>query len=271
MYQEYFLILDKHLRVKPEEFLIKIINDGGLNRLISDFQVFSLRDKIRQYYYTSIGIRLGQALEEMVEFYLTKKGANFNLDRRKVVENYDCDQIFTYNGKVVLIEQKIRDDHDSSKKRGQVDNYLTKRKTLTNEYQEVLCCSWFIDKLFEKNKKYYLDNLGKEIFYGDEIENFLVEVFGDNRCSGMYLELISVLRSYRINYSRADIFDNLQLDCFMLQPKGIWELLMALKNNSELEPLLFCYGLDRVTLLKHLQSKRSTEYTKRAIALLEEK
>lgn len=271
MYQEYFSILDKHLRIKPEQFLIKTINDGGLNRLISDFQVFSLRDKIQQCYYTSISIRLGQALEEMVEFYLTKKGASFNLNRRKVVENHDCDQIFTYNGKTVLIEQKIRDDHDSSKKRGQVDNYLTKRKALINDYQEVLCCSWFIDKLFEKNKKYYLDNLGEEIFYGDEIENFLAKVFEDNRCSGMYLELVSALRSYRVNYNRADIFDNLQLDYSMLQPKGIWELLLAIKNNSELEALLFSCGLDRPSLLKYLQSKRPTEYTKRAIALLEEK
>lgn len=270
MYQEYYTIFDKHLKISPAQFLTEIINDGNLNRLVTDFQVLPLKDKIQQCYFTSMGVKLGRALEDIIQLYLTKKGANFNLDRRKVVEGHDCDQIFTFGDKTILIEQKIRDDHDSSKKRGQVENYLKKREVLLENFSNVFCCSWFVDNTFKKNIKYYIIELKDEVCYGKEIENFLLKVFEDDRCSGMYSEIISIFKNYRQTYNKIDIFSNLQLDYCQLQPKGIWELLIALKDNPDLETILFSKGLDKVQLLKYLRGKRSSEYTKKAIVFLEE-
>ena len=170
-----------------------------------------------------------------------------------------------------MIEQKVRDDHDSSKKRGQVDNYFEKKKALTATFQNVISCSWFIDDLFQKNKKYYQDTLKEELFYGKEIENFLAKVFEDDRCSGMFLEIKGAINAYREIYSKIDIFDNFHLDYYNLQPKGIWELLVALDDKPELEKLFFAKGLDRKQLLDYLKGKRPTEYTKKSIPFMEEK
>lgn len=271
MYQEYYPIFDNYHKAKAVEIFTDVINRGELKRLITDFQILSYKDKLLQYYFTSNGVKFGGTLEEIVKFYLTKKGANFNLNRREVVNGHDCDQIFTYGDKVVLIEQKVRDDHDSSKKRGQVDNYLEKKKALIAKFQKVISCSWFIDDLFLKNKKYYKDILKEEVVYGKEIEDFLAKVFEDDRCSGMFLEIKGAINAYRNIYSEIDIFDNFHLDYFKLQPKGVWELLIALENKPELEQLFFAKGLDRKQLLDYLRKKKVTEYTKKAIAFLEEK
>lgn len=60
---------------------------------------------------------------------------------------------------IYLIEQKIRDDHDSAKKRGQFDNFKKKYTTLKKLYPQsnIIATMWFIDESLIKNKKYYTE------------------------------------------------------------------------------------------------------------------
>ena len=58
-----------------------------------------------------------------------------------------------------MIEQKIRDDHDSTKKRGQFVNFVKKIKYLKQEYptNKISASMWFVDNSLMKNKRYYLN------------------------------------------------------------------------------------------------------------------
>ena len=58
-----------------------------------------------------------------------------------------------------MIEQKMRDDHDSTKKRGQFENFLKKVSYLKEKFpnKEIEAGMWFVDNSLVKNKKYYLE------------------------------------------------------------------------------------------------------------------
>lgn len=53
----------------------------------------------------------------------------------------------------------MRDDHDSSKKRGQFVNSQLKYQTLLKQYpgHEIHAIMWFVDPAFHKNERYYLE------------------------------------------------------------------------------------------------------------------
>ena len=40
------------------------------------------------------------------------------------------------NKNIFLIEQKVRDDHDSTKKRGQYNNFINKIRAIKNKYKK---------------------------------------------------------------------------------------------------------------------------------------
>jgi hypothetical protein len=266
----YLRVFDKHLSEDPNIFWLNVLNNDGLCRIVTDYQIFSPKEKMQQYYLTSMGIKLGQALEELFSVLLDEVGADFSINRREVVDGYDCDQIFRFNDKVVLIEQKIRDDHDSAKKRGQIDNYKHKKEELLSNEKKVYSCMWFIDPLFSKNKKYYVEEVGaEEVLYGNEIENFLAEIFEDERCKGINNKLITLLREYRNTIKLINHEEAIQIDYMQLQPKALWQFLVAIETSPE---LLELFGeMDYVELLTSLKKKRATDYTKKAISLLEEK
>lgn len=269
MQKKYFQILNQHLQEDKNEFWTKVLNSDGISRIITGFQIYSLKEKMQQYYLTSIGIKLGQALEALFQELLIEQGANFSINRRQAVEGYDCDQIFEFQGKIILIEQKIRDDHDSAKKRGQVENYLHKKDVLNNEYNNVLTCMWFIDPLFSKNKKYYFEELGaSEVLYGKEINDFLTQVFGDNRCQGIWDKVQNILNEYKSEIVKSDIIDNINIDYNSLQPKALWQLIEAVIACPELLNVFANFDYSKISKL--LKTKRPTEYTKKASSLLEE-
>lgn len=62
------------------------------------------------------------------------------------------DQCFKFNNKVYFIEQKIRDDHDSTKKRGQIENFEKKLNEMISKYGErnLVGISYFIGIKFKK-------------------------------------------------------------------------------------------------------------------------
>jgi len=94
----------------------------------------------------------------------------------------DIDQYFTDGERYYFIEQKVRDDHDSTKKRGQISNFETKLEYLYRKHgQNLVGIMYFIDPDLVKNKNYYIEELDKmadtygvdlHLLYGEELFEF---------------------------------------------------------------------------------------------------
>jgi len=92
--------------------------------------------------------------------------------------------MFKKGGKIYFVEQKIRDDHDSTKKRGQIENFEKKLSEMIKKYEEknLVGVFYFIDPEIKKNKNYYDEELKKmgndygvtlKLDYGEEFFEFL--------------------------------------------------------------------------------------------------
>jgi hypothetical protein len=84
------------------------------------------------------------------------------------------DLYFTDSVRYYFVEQKIRDDHDSTKKRGQIENFKRKFEHLYNLHGEnMVGIMYFIDPDFNKNKQFYQSEISKLIdSYNTEIYLF---------------------------------------------------------------------------------------------------
>lgn len=149
-------------------FLEEIINDKEANRMVSPFQCLKLQDKIQQYALTSSNIIFGNYLEKDMKSILEQYGATYV---EKHIENYAFDQLCIIGNYIILIEQKVKDDHDSTKKIGQIQNYLIKKELVKQKYPNHILISsmWFIDSSFTKNQNYYVQQVKEELVYGKDI------------------------------------------------------------------------------------------------------
>lgn len=157
------------------ELLITVIKNP--QRYTGIFRVSNARTKLIQNVTQSREIKFGDFMEDIVTQYISGMGYE-NLNK-KVSDELEADQLFMMNEKICLIEQKIRDDHDSTKKRGQYDNFRRKYTALKEKYpvHEVTAVMWFIDDSLKKNRKYYtkraelesLPGVSIHIIYGGEL------------------------------------------------------------------------------------------------------
>jgi hypothetical protein len=182
------------------EEAIKILNscvfEGGKRSLIKKlaayperyvgvFRPTKPRAKLIQNLLQSHEVRFGDALEFIIRELIAEMGFS-NLDRNLSIENgktLSIDQYFTKRNQYYFVEQKIRDDHDSSKKRGQIDNFKVKLNLLCNKHSNNLTgIMYFIDPALSKNKNFYLKELiwlediyhiDLFLFYGQELFEYL--------------------------------------------------------------------------------------------------
>lgn len=156
------------------------------NRYIGLFRPTKPKAKILQNLLQSHEIRFGDAFETLVEEYLREFG--FEILEKRFVDSDDdelnLDQCFKDGGTVSFVEQKIRDDHDSTKKRGQIANFEKKLSEMVDKYDEsnLVGIFYFIDPDLQRNKNYYKTELEKMardygvklyLFYGKELFEFL--------------------------------------------------------------------------------------------------
>lgn len=138
--------------------------------------------KIIQNVSQSQEIRFGDAFETLIEKYLEENG--FKMQPKRF--DYDgktwlADQLFTKGNTIFLVEQKVRDDHDSSKVPGQIGNFKKKSWGILEMHlgKKVECIIYFIDPSFHKAKNTYISELEKfsaecpkisfYLFYGEEL------------------------------------------------------------------------------------------------------
>ena len=173
------------------------------DRYVGIFRPTKPKAKIIQNLTQSNEIRFGDAFEKVIRDYFEENKYK-ELERNIVADEERrlmLDQLITLHGKVIFIEQKIRDDHDSTKKRGQVENFTKKIDVLISEYDEknLRCFFFFIDDSLQKNKNYYEEKM-REISKQYGIEVKLVygrDLFDSVGLSKAWDEIISHLTKWR--------------------------------------------------------------------------
>ncbi|WP_304346163.1 HpyAIV family type II restriction enzyme [Campylobacter showae] len=212
-------------------------------RYIGLFRVTNAKTKLIQNITQSCEIKFGDFLEEILTEYIADMGYK-NLQKNIHFQNeiLNLDQIFTNDSEIFLIEQKVRDDHDSTKKRGQFSNFTKKiraiKATYPNKY--IKAVMWFSDDSLVKNKRFYLEQLSyntdnlveMSLFYGKEIfENLF------NRLD-IWNEIISHLRQNKSERSQ-EILNVPDFD-----------------TSSEIKTALLKIKQEHPTLIKNLLSNK---------------
>ncbi|MBC7328133.1 restriction endonuclease [bacterium] len=183
-YDKFCSILNRHIFEGEKKELLRRLAESP-ERFIGLFRPTKPKGKILQYLLQSHEIRMGDALEEIIGEILKDMGFSLLPKSIKVEENDEelqLDHYFTDGKTFYFIEQKVRDDHDSSKKRGQMENFEKKLKILIKQHSCLMGIMFFIDPDLTKNKNYYLAELKKlkeiyrielQLFYGKELFQFL--------------------------------------------------------------------------------------------------
>jgi len=174
-YERFKDILNKHIFEGEKRDLLKRLADKP-ERFIGLFRPTKPGAKILQHLLQSHEIRFGDAMEEIIREIIGDLGYN-NLPKN--IKNSNCemlliDQYFTNGITYYFIEQKVRDDHDSTKKRGQIENFEKKLEALYNLHgKNLIGIMYFIDPDLRKNQNFYTEKL-KEFsnFYGVELYLF---------------------------------------------------------------------------------------------------
>ncbi|MEM3829578.1 MAG: hypothetical protein QXP36_10245 [Conexivisphaerales archaeon] len=171
-YSKFIEILNKHIFEGEKKDLLRKIAENP-ERFIGLFRPTKPHVKILQHLLQSHEIRMGSALEKIIEKALENFGFT-NLPKNILNENGEnlsLDQYFYKDGKYYFVEQKVRDDHDSSKKRGQISNFETKLEILYKKHgSDLTGIMYFIDPDLNKNMNFYISEIEKlKNFYGIDI------------------------------------------------------------------------------------------------------
>lgn len=159
------------------ELLITVIKSP--QRYTGIFRVSNAKTKLLQNVTQSREIKFGDFMEDLITWYINAMGYE-NLDKN-LSSSLRADQLFRRDKVIYLIEQKIRDDHDSTKKKGQYNNFREKYLFLKSKYHDCIinAIMWFIDDGLKKNRKYYKEQAALDsesahginlyIMYGGEL------------------------------------------------------------------------------------------------------
>src|SRR5574341_1431386 len=152
-------ILNRHVFREDKAALLTAIAQSP-DRFTGLFRSTSPRLKLLQHLLQSREIRFGDSMEEVVGSLLSEMGF-INLPKSALTPqqvSYSFDQYFVSPDRntFYLVEQKVRDDHDTSKKVGQIANFQAKLMHLHSVHGDRLIgIMYFIDPSLHKNENYY--------------------------------------------------------------------------------------------------------------------
>ena len=271
---EYFKdSLNKKLFEDSYSDLLRKISDYP-ERYIGLFRPTKPKTKLIQNITQSHEIRFGDALEFIFERYFEASGFKLQVKRFYTSDNTELsiDQLFSSGETLYMIEQKVRDDHDSTKKVGQFDNFENKYFALTERYPNrvIVPIMWFIDDSLVKNRNYYLNRMSSmahdyecspKLYYGgqmfQDIDAFDLEIWE---------ETLSYLEQWKetlpdmpeINF---DLNANVVFDEIKDLPPIVYRKLL---NNNEIVkqifPIIFPEGKVLDLLSRYFYSKNMPIY-----------
>ncbi len=170
------VIFNKYFSQETIEKLVfsKIIEDSKV--LDSKFSLFGGIDKIMHTTLQSLDIKFGYFLEDVInEIIYSKEGVSAL--ERKVKNNegevLEYDSHFKYDETEYILEIKKRNNHDSTKKVGQMKN-LIEKYTLSN-YENKIVILYFIDESYGRKNHNYYQKTWDENFIQEGIFSILYE------------------------------------------------------------------------------------------------
>lgn len=168
-YEEFSTLLNQHIGIYNEDFVYRLLINVIENptRYTGIFRTTNAKTKLIQNVTQSQEIKFGDFMENIITDYITYMGYENlpkNIGYDEDGNNLSADQFFQLNNTIYLIEQKIRDDHDSSKKRGQFLNFQKKIRLLREKYPDnpIKAIMWFIDPSLTKNRNFYVEQVSSE-------------------------------------------------------------------------------------------------------------
>jgi len=157
-YEDFANLFNRTIFEKSKPDLLKKITACPA-RYVGLFRPSKPKAKIIQNLLQSHEIRFGDAFESLVEKYLAESG--YTIQEKKFFDSagarLSVDQVFSKGGSMFFAEQKIRDDHDSTKKRGQIENFEKKIDAIMAKHKdsEIKGFFYFVDESFSKNHRFY--------------------------------------------------------------------------------------------------------------------
>lgn len=139
--------LFKRMSEKPERFV-------GL------FRPSIPRQKLLQNIIQTREILFGDAMEKVLDKWIKNYG--YLIQDNQITSELWCDLYFLSpdKNKAYLIEMKMRDDHDSTKRRGQWDNFERKVRILHKKHgSNLTAIFYFMDPAMRKNHNFYNNNI----------------------------------------------------------------------------------------------------------------
>lgn len=129
------------------------------------FRLSNAKTKLIQNVTQSREIKFGNFMEEIITDYIAAMGYKNMKKHIGLGEDgkpLNADQVFSNSSncsQICLIEQKMRDDHDSTKKRGQYANFQKKYTLLKSQYPnaQIFALMWFMDDSLKRNRLYYTE------------------------------------------------------------------------------------------------------------------
>lgn len=231
-----------------------LINKVAANpdRYVGIFRPTSPELKLIQNITQSHEISFGDFIEDIITQYLGKYYTN--LPKKATYNNEDIlfDQLFEYDNKIFMIEQKMRDDHDSTKKRGQFENFLKKIIYLKDKYKnnEINAGMWFVDNSLTKNRRYYekkiaetkMDGVNIFLFYGAEFTDYLdkIKIWDEME---EYLLLWKNSNDNKIELNFEEDWEETKKELLEFVPAKNWKkIIKNEKVMTEIIPILFPNG-----------------------------
>ncbi|AFI00005.1 hypothetical protein HPSH169_06720 [Helicobacter pylori Shi169] len=252
-------------------------------RYLGIFRPTKPKTKLLQNLLTSHEIKFGDAFEYLIEEYLkehnfsplSKKIPYYNKDKEKM-ESLELDQFAKKDNTYYFIEQKMRDDHDSAKKRGQIDNFKRKLEALIylcSKNTQVQGYFYFIDESLKKNQNYYKEELQKlsvgygvplNLCYGKELfENLNILQAWDEVLNHLarWRETLPDLPSLNFDENPSESFQEIKdlapsVYRKLLDNDGIFNLVLILfPEQKVLKKLAEYFRQQNKTIYQQLESK----------------
>lgn len=242
MIKSYEHFIEKlNLKIKSnEDFYYELLETvvSNPNRYTGVFRLSNAKTKLLQNVTQSREIKFGDFMEDIITEYIGELGY-VNLDKNIGCDDegnaLSADQVFYDENCIYLIEQKIRDDHDSTKKRGQYQNFRKKFTLLKKNYpnKKVVAVMWFIDGSLVKNKNYYIEEANNDFVEGVDINIYYGGTLFQNLFNrvDVWDEIVSYLKRNKTERSNEILtipdFDTSE------------EMLIAIKKLKSNKPILY--------------------------------
>lgn len=184
------------------DLITKIARDP--DRFVGIYRSTTPQEKLSQNLSQSHEIRFGDAFESIIQDVFFELG--YGKLEKKISDSagkqLNIDQLVrAEDGEVIFVEQKVRDDHDSTKKVGQAANFRNKILALREIYGSDLSRAFvfFIDPSRKKNKNYYVQRAREfeeetgvacYVFYGEDL-------FKQLGLEAQWITLIDYLRRWK--------------------------------------------------------------------------